>query len=54
MFKCITKYRLYKQIEPLNSTGLPKLTPGYGTNFTPCSSVSIVKFMHVNADWVYC
>ena len=22
------------------------------TNFTPCSSVSIVKFEHVNADWI--
>ena len=31
LFKCVTKYRLYKQIEPLHSTGVPKLTPGYAT-----------------------
>ena len=31
LFKCITKYRLYKQIEPLHSTGVPKRTPGYAT-----------------------
>ena len=30
LFKCITKYCLYKQIEPLHSPGVPKLTPGYG------------------------
>ena len=23
-------YRLYNQIKPLHSTGVPKLTPGYG------------------------
>ena len=31
LFKCITKYRLYKQIKPLHSTGVPKCNPGYGT-----------------------
>ena len=34
MFKCITKYRLLKQIEPLHSTGVPKLTPGYSTGLS--------------------
>ena len=24
------------------------------SNFTPCPSVSIVNFEHVNADWVFC
>ena len=31
LFKCITKYRLYKLIEPLQSICVPKLIPGYGT-----------------------
>ena len=24
------------------------------TTFTPCSSVSVINFEHVNADWVIC
>ena len=24
------------------------------SNFTPCPSVSIVNFEHVNADWIFC
>ena len=31
LFMCITKYRLYKQIETLHSTGVPEYTPGYFT-----------------------
>ena len=29
-------YRLYNQIKPLHSTGVPKLTPGYGTASKKC------------------
>ena len=31
-----SKYRLYKQIKPLHSNGVPKLTPGYGTASKKC------------------
>ena len=31
-----SKYRLYKQIKSLHSTGVPKLTPGYGTASKKC------------------
>ena len=31
LFKFITKYRLYKQVEPFHSTGVPKRISGYGT-----------------------
>ena len=42
LFKCITKYRLYKQIENLNSTSVLKPTPGYGTGVYVINSVTIL------------
>ena len=42
LFKCITKYRLYKQIETLHSTGVPKFTSGYFTGVYVINSVTIL------------
>ena len=41
LFKCITKYRLYKQIVTLHSTDVPKVTPGYFTGLYVINSVTI-------------
>ena len=40
--KRITKYGLYKQIETLHSTDVPKLAPGYFTGVSVINSVTIL------------
>ena len=56
LFKCIIKYRLYKQIKPLHGTGVPKLTPGYCTdriNTTKKTSLDLnVLYVPPNANGV--
>ena len=42
LFKCMTKYCLYKQIKPLNSTSVPKLTPGYGSVSTGLNQINLI------------
>ena len=42
LFKCITKYRLYKHIETLHSAGVLKLTLGYLTGVYVINSVTVL------------
>ena len=45
------KYRLYKQIETLRSTSVPKLTPGY---FTGVYVINLVTILIASIDMSKC
>ena len=51
LFKCITKYRLYKQIENVHSTSVPKLTSGY---ITGVYVIKIVTILITTTDMFKC
>ena len=51
LFKCITKYRLCKQIENVHSTSVPKHTSGY---ITDVNVIKIVKILITSADMFKC
>ena len=42
LFNCIAKYCLYKQIKPLHYTGVPKLTPGFGTVSLGLNQINLI------------
>ena len=54
LFKCITKHHLYKQIEPLHSIDVSKLTPGYGTNWALHGLISSIISMIIITYETHC